>query len=210
MNELFGSNALVDGPALIVLLVRLGLDLAVATVVIRGIYGRLYRNREYVFTYFLCNVITFCLCLLLSKVSTPLGVALALFGVFGILRYRTEQIRIRDLTYLFAVIGLGVLNAVGDQAVSVAELLVVDTVIVGLIAVLERGTRQGAEQSIEMLYDQLDLLRPDNQTRLLADVAARTGLAVVRVEVRRFDLLRDAAEITVFHRAHRARPESRA
>src|SRR5262245_20319852 len=159
MSALFGSDALVDGPALAILLTRLALDLGVAGIVILGIYGRLYGNREYVFTYSLFNVITFCLCLLLRRVASPFGVALALFGVFGILRYRTEQIRIRDLTYLFAVIGLGVVNAVADRTVSVAELLVVDGLVVALIAVLEFAPGK-AERSIEILYDQVELLQP--------------------------------------------------
>jgi len=200
MKDLFGSDALVDWPGLGTLLVRLGLDLVFATIVIRWIYHRLYKNREYVFTYYLFNVITFCLCFLLRKVPTPLGVALALFGVFGILRYRTEQIRIRDLTYLFVVIGLGVLNAVADKTVSPAELLAVNGVILTVIAMLELGSSRNMERSTEMFYDQLELLRPGNEAKLLADLGAKTGLMVLRVEVNRFDLLRDAAEITLFYR----------
>jgi hypothetical protein len=200
MKDLLGADLLVDWPGLIRLLTRLALDLTFAGVVIRWIYYHLYRNREYVFTYYLFNVITFCLCLLLRKVSSPLGLALALFGVFGILRYRTEQIRIRDLTYLFIVIGLGVLNAFGDRTVSVAELLVVNGIIVAMTAVLELGASHQGERSAPMVYDQLDLLRPGNEANLLSDLSVRLGLAVVRVEVNQFDLLRDAAEITVFYR----------
>jgi uncharacterized protein DUF4956 len=200
MRELLGADALVDWSGLVRLLSRLAVNLAFAGAVIRLIYYRLYRNREYVFTYYLFNVITFCLCLLLRKVSSPLGLALALFGVFGILRYRTEQIRIRDLTYLFIVIGLGVLNAFGDRTVSVAELLVVNGVIVGMTAALELGSSRQNERSTPLLYDQLELLRPGNEANLLSDLSAKLGLAVVRVEVNQFDLLRDAADITVFYR----------
>jgi hypothetical protein len=202
MKDLLGADLLVDWPGLVRLLARLTLDLAFAGLVIRGIYYRLYRNREYVFTYYLFNVITFCLCLLLRKVSSPLGLALALFGVFGILRYRTEQIRIRDLTYLFIVIGLGVLNAFGDRTVSVAELLVVNGIIVLMTALLELGAARqgGGERSTPMVYDQLDLLRPGNEANLLSHLSATLGRSVVRVEVNQFDLLRDAAEITVFYR----------
>ena len=203
MSEIFGSDVFMNGPELVRLLARLLLDLVCATVVIRLIYHRLYRNREYVFTYYLFNVITFCLCLVLRKVPTQMGLALALFGVFGILRYRTEQIRIRDLTYLFIVIGIGVLNAFGDTTVSLAELLTVNAVILGLIAQLELRTPREVEQSTVMLYDQLDFLRPGNESKLLEDIAARTGLRVARVEVLRFDLLRDAAEIEITYRRAR-------
>ena len=203
MSELFGSDV-VNWLDLGRLLARLFLDLAFATVVVRLIYYRLYRNREYVFTYFLFNVITFCLCLVLRKVSTHIGLALALFGVFGILRYRTEQIRIRDLTYLFIVIGIGVLNAFADQGVSLAELLAVNIVIVGMTAILELGSSRNVERSTLMCYDQLDLLQPGNEAKLVADISARTGLAVVRVEITRVDMLRDAADIVVFHRQPRS------
>jgi hypothetical protein len=201
MTTLLGSDALVDWPSLVRLLSRLALDLVFAGMVIRMIYYPLYRNREYVFTYCLFNVITFCLCLLLRRMPSHLGLALALFGVFGILRYRTEQIRIRDLTYLFIVIGLGVLNAFGDGTVSVVELLVVNGVIVTLTAMLELGSRGGGgERSTPMIYDQLELLRPGNEADLLSDLSTKLGRAVVRVEVNQFDLLRDAAELTVFYR----------
>jgi hypothetical protein len=200
MSQLFGADQVVNWLELGRLLTRLAVDLAFASIVIRLIYFRLHRNREYVFTYYVFNVITFCLCLLLRKVATPMGVSLALFGIFGILRYRTEQIRIRDLTYLFVVIGIGVLNAVADHGVSVAELMVVNGAIVVMIALLELGPAKNVERSMEMLYDQLDLLRPGNEDRLLADLGARTGRTVHRVEVHQIDLLRDAAEIAVFYR----------
>jgi len=200
MKELFGTSAVVDWVGLGVLLSRLALDLGFATLVIRLIYYRLYANREYVFTYYLFNVITFSMFLLLRKVPTHFGLALALFGVFGILRYRTEQIRIRDLTYLFVVIGIGVLNAVADRSVSIAELLAVDGVIVAMAAALELGSSR-AERSTPVLYDQLELLRPGHEARLLADLGEKTGRKVLRVEVNRVDLLRDAAEITIFYRA---------
>jgi len=182
------------------LLARLALDLFCAVVVIRLIYFRLYKNREYVFTYCCFNVITFCLCYLLGKVALQFGLALALFGVFGILRYRTEQIRIRDLTYLFIVIGLGVLNGVANQSVATVLLLAIDGVILAMIALLELGATRNAERSTPMLYDQLELLRPGNEAQLIADLGAKTGLTVLRVEVSHFDLLRDAAEIVVFTR----------
>lgn len=203
MSGIFGSYTLVNGPELVTLLARLLLDLTIATIAIRLIYYRLYRNREYVFTYYLFNAITFCLCLVLRKVPTQMGLALALFGVFGILRYRTEQIRIRDLTYLFIVIGIGVLNAFADTHVSLAELLTVNVVILGLIAVLELRAPRDKEESTVMLYDQLDLLRPGNESGLREDIVQRTGLAVVRIEILRFDMLRDAAELAITYRKGR-------
>ena len=199
MSEIFGANEFLDGDDLVELLSRLALDLVFATIVIRFVYYRLYRNREYVFTYFLFNVITFCLCLLLRKVPIEIGFALGLFAVFGILRYRTEPIRILDLTYLFIVIGLGILNAVANKNISVMEMLTVNAVIVGMTALLELYPSSRSHKSTPMLYDNLTLLRPGNETELCADLSQRTGLEVVRVEVQRVDMLRDSAEVTVYY-----------
>lgn len=200
MSELLGLGMIGDWADFGKLFSRLILNLAFAGVIIQLVYFKLYRSREYVFTYYLFNLITFSLCAMLRKVPAELGFALALFAVFGILRYRTEQIRTRDLTYLFIVIGIGILNAVANKKVSVAELLLVNTAIVTMTALLELGPFKSSERSMPMFYDRLELLEPGNRTKLLADIAKRTGLPVQRVEVQRVDLLRDAAEITIYYR----------
>ena len=199
MKELLGLDALMDWPDFSKLMARLAIDLFFAAVVIRWVYFRLYRSRELVFTYYVFNAMTFCLCLLLRKVPAELGFALALFGVFGILKYRTEQIRIRDLTYLFIVIGIGILNGVANKTVSLAELLAVNGVIAVIVVTLELAPWRTRDQMTPLVYDRIDLLRPGNATALAADLAARTGMVVVWVEVHSVDLLHDSAEITVHH-----------
>ncbi len=203
-SDVFGTDRFLDPGDTLRLLSRLGLDLGFAAIVIVFVYYRLYRNREFVFTYFIFNLITFSMCMLLRKVPMELGFALGLFAVFGILRYRTEEIRMRDLTYLFIMIGLGIINGVANKKISTVELLVVNGVIVGLTAALELPTRARAFGSTPMLYDNLALLQPGQREQLHADLSTRTGLDIVRVQVHRIDFLRDAAEITVFHRGARA------
>ena len=203
MNTLFGTEMLVDVEDLLKLVSRLGLNLIVTSVVVMGVYYRLYRNRDFVFTYDVFNVITFSLCVLLRKVPMELGFALGLFAVFGILRYRTEEIRMRDLTYMFIVIGIAILNAVANKKVSLAELLVVNTVIVGVALVIELQPTRRRETSTPMLYDSLELLQPGRTQELIADLTRRTGFEVTGVQVHRIDLLRDAAEITVSYREGR-------
>lgn len=206
MHSVLGLDTLVNPQDLLSLVSRLAVDLLFATVVIRGVYFRLYPNREYVFTYYTFNVITFSLCSLLTKVPVELGFALGLFAVFGILRYRTEAVRIRDQTYLFIVIGLGILNAVANGRISVAELLTVNAVIAGVTALLELSPRSRSVQSTLMFYDNLDFLKPGCEAELFCDLITRTGLRVVRVNVQRVDMLRDAAEIEVFYTVERELP----
>ena len=112
MYEALGLKEFFDLDDFVKLMLRLLMNVGFAWIVIKGIHYRLYRNRDMAFTYLLFNVITFSLCFLLRKVPIELGFALGLFAVFGILRYRTEPIRTRDLTYLFIVIGLALLISV--------------------------------------------------------------------------------------------------
>jgi hypothetical protein len=176
---------------------RLFVDLAVATFVIRTIYYRRYHRPDYVFTFYVFNFITFALCLLMRKVPAELGFALALFAVFGILRYRTQQIEIRDLTFLFIAIGIGILNAVPNTRVSVPELFIVNATIVLMTWWLAGRARQSTRA---ILYDNLELLLPANAAALREDLKKRTGLDVERVEVGRVDFLRDSAELHVSFR----------
>lgn len=200
MLELFGASVFLDPADFGKLLTRLVLDLIVATIIVRGIYFPLYRKREYVFVFFMLNIVTLFICTLLRKVPIELGFALGLFAVFGILRYRTEAMRSRDLTYLFALIGVGIWNGLSNKKISVAELLFVNFVTVATILILERGSFGGVEDEQVVLYDKLDLLKPDRLTELLADLKSRTGLNVHRVSIGQIDLLRDTAHLIVFHK----------
>ncbi|KAB2909159.1 MAG: DUF4956 domain-containing protein [Kofleriaceae bacterium] len=206
-NDFFGTDRFMDPGDFLRLVTRLSLDLGFVSLVVLLVYYRLYKNREYVFTYFIFNLITFSMCMLLRKVPMELGFALGLFAVFGILRYRTEEIRMRDLTYLFIMIGLGIVNGVANKKVSTAELLMVNTAIVGLTALLELPSAARRYGATPMLYDNLRLLQPQHRAELIADIQARTGLDVMRVQVHRIDMLRDAAEITIFYRGASSRPE---
>lgn len=198
LTDLFGTAAFIDTKDLIQLLVRLGFNLFFVGLLV-ALYFRIYRNREFIFTYFVFNVITFSLCALLRKVPIELGFALGLFAVFGILRYRTEEIKLRDLNYQFVVIGIGIMNAVANKKISFAELITVNAVIVGMCYLLELWPATRHDRVVPVLYDNLALLHPGKEPELYADLGQRLGVKVQRVHVHRIDTLRDAAEVTVFY-----------
>jgi len=201
MNPSFlGLDPVLDLPEMAKLLLRFAIDLVFVTVVVRLVYFRLYQDRGFLFTYYLLNAITFTLCFLLRKVPAELGFALAIFAVFGILRYRTEQIRGRELTYLFIVIGLGVINAVANKTVDIAELLTVNALVTGLTVLIEYGPFGHQNSWTPLLYDNLELLKAGREDDLLRDIRERTGIAADRVEVETIDLLRDSATIRVHRR----------
>lgn len=197
MTDLLGPALLPADGVLAGLVLRLGINLAVVALLVR-IYSRRMPERGYVFTYVLLNVVTFSVGFLLSKVPIELGFAVGLFGVFGILRYRTEAIPARDLTYLFAVIGVALLNALSHDGISLVELTVVNVLIVGTAAMLETAAFARREEARQVVYDRLDLLAPDAAEALLADLRQRTRLPITRFEVGDFDLLKDTAAITVY------------
>lgn len=202
LSSLFGAELFFDSDDLRKLLARLALNLVFAIIVVWLIHYRRYRNHEQVFSCLLLNVITFCMCMLLRKVPIELGFALGLFAVFGILRYRTEAIRMHDLTYLFILIGLAIVNSAANKKISVCELLAVNAVIVAATAILEYAVSRKDEASIQVRYDRLDLLHPGQEDALRRDLVQRTGLAITRVEIARFDMLRDSARILVYYKLH--------
>ena len=193
---------LIDGVVLegtVLMLVRLGVDLLATAVLILGVYYPRHRRPDHVFSCMVINLVTFMLCYLTQRTSIQLGFALGLFAVFGILRYRTESLAIRDLTYLFAGIGLAIFNGMPAATQGAGELLFVNVVLVGFVALLELTGWAGRGQH-PVLYDNLPLLAPQRRAELLADLARRTGLAVVDVRIDRLDLLRESAELTIYYR----------
>src|SRR5688572_10816567 len=199
---LLGSNVFFDGADFAKMLGRLAVDLAFMLIVVFGVYWRLYRNREHIFTLFVFNLITFSMCILLRKVPVDMGFALGLFAVFGILRFRTEPVRTKDLTYMFIVIGLGIINGIANKSISGVELLSVNAIIAGATMIVELAKRDRTERSVPMLYDNLPLLHASRTAELLEDMTRRTGLTVTRVE-----LVRDAAAVVVFYAHQRGQIE---
>ncbi|MCC6577467.1 MAG: DUF4956 domain-containing protein [Flavobacteriales bacterium] len=181
------------------LLFKFALDAAVLFILIRLIYYPIHRKRDYLFTYFLFNILIFFLCVLLNNVKLSIGFAFGLFAIFGILRYRTEQISIKDMTYLFAVISLAVINALVSKKISLSELLFTDGMILLVTYALEHLWLTRHEAMRLLLYDRVDLIRPDRRQELYDDIKERMGIHVSRVEVGRTDLLRDVAELRVFY-----------
>ena len=177
-------------------LLYMGINLLFTCLVVFLIYARRHGRNEYVFTYVMFNFITFTLCYLLQNTPIELGFALGLFAVFGILRYRTEPIRIHELTYLFIVIGLGILNAIVPANASINEMLITNGAIVGLTALLEHVTWFSRGQRLKLIYDDMDKIRGP-EAALLADLSERTGMRIEKVSVDEIDLLRETARLTL-------------
>lgn len=181
------------------LAVRLSIDLIFAFIVIRLIFYRIYKETDYVFTAFMLNICIFLVVFLLGSIKLKIGFAFGLFAVFSILRYRTEQVPIRQMTYLFVVIIIAVINALSNKKVSYFELLLANTIIIFTIYIIENNFLHKKEFVKLIKYEKIELIRPENYEILLADLRMRTGFNVNRAEVDSINFLNDTAMLKIVY-----------
>lgn len=196
--EIFGSP-LFDAQDFYELVFRFLINFSVAFVIIRMIYYPISQRKDYLFTYIMFNVLIFFVSFLMSSVKLQLGFAFGLFAVFGILRYRTEALPIKEMTYLFIVITVAVINALANKKISIAEILFTNLFIIGLTYGLERVWLLRHESRKGIIYEKIEMIRPENHEALMADLKERTGLQITRFEIGRVDFLRDVANIRIFY-----------
>jgi hypothetical protein len=177
--------------------IRLAIDLLTTFIIIRLIYFRHYKRTELFLTFFAFNVTIFLIAYLLNRVEMTMGAAFGLFAVFSMLRYRTENISTKDMTYIFIVIAVGLVMAISRGGWD--ELGLIGLIVVTLMALLESDWLIRREFIQEVYYDRIELVQPHRRAELLTDLRERTGLDIIRIEIGNIDLLRDAARITIYY-----------
>jgi hypothetical protein len=192
------------------LLVRLAINTVILTIIIRFLYYPKTNRKDYLFTYYLIGFITFFLCFGLKKLDIDTGMGLGLFAIFGIIRYRTDAIEIKEMTYLFVIIGLSVVNAllatpsiqVKDAfQINLVEMGLINISIVLIIFVLEYIWLVKHETRKTINYERIDLIGTDHYDEMKKDLESRTGLAINRFEVGKIDFLNDTAQIRIYYYA---------
>ncbi len=181
------------------LILGAGVNLLIALVIVRFVYYPGTQNKNYVFTFLAFNTIIYFVLGMLTNATLSVGVGFGLFAIFSVLRYRTDEIPIREMTYLFVIIALPVMNSLLMASGQVAPLLAANGIVVALLFVLEKEWGFHFEASKKITYERIELITPANDEALLADLRQRTGLPVKRVVVGRIDFSRDTAEITVYY-----------
>ncbi|HKZ70501.1 MAG TPA: DUF4956 domain-containing protein [Anaerolineales bacterium] len=174
-------------------------NLTIALIIVRGIYYPFTQDKRYIFTFLAFNTVIYFVLGLLTSIELSVGVGFGLFAIFSVLRYRTDEMPIREMTYLFIVIALPVMNSVLMSDGDIVQVLIANGVIVALLFVLEKGWGFHFEASKKITYEKIDLITPANRDRLLADLRERTGLLVSRVAIGRIDFLRDTAEVVIYY-----------
>lgn len=183
------------------LLLRLAINFFFLTLLIRFLYYPLAKRKDYLFTYYLIGTITFFVCFSLKKLDIDTGMGLGLFAIFGIIRYRTDPIPIKEMTYLFLIIGVSVVNSLASNKISMAEMALINGTLVGVTFVLERLWLLKHETRKTIVYERIDLIRPEQYNELKDDLEKRTGLKLNRVEVGKINFLDDTAQIRVYYYA---------
>ncbi len=162
------------------------------------LYFRKKGDREFFFTFMIASIIVFQICMLLGTVSLRIGFALGLFAIFGILRYRTNPIPPREMTYLFLVIGMSVKNSLANVNISMAELIVTDVLTVSIAYFIEAYFSRLNYVKKAIVYDRTDLIKPEKYDELKEDLSKRFGLKVYRVEIGPVDFIRDQVKLNVY------------
>jgi len=176
-----------------------GFNLAIAFLIVRFIYYPRTRDKNYVFTFLAFNTVIYFVLGLLTSIELSIGVGFGLFALFSVLRYRADEIPIREMTYLFIVIALPVINSALTSNGDFIKVMIANTVMVVLLFVLEKGWGFRFEVSKRITYEKIELVTPDKRELLLDDLRKRTGLPVRLAQVGRIDFVKDTAEIMIYY-----------
>ncbi len=172
------------------------IDLAAVVLIICLIYHPNYRRMDYIFTFLVFNIVIFLLTFVLKYVKLSVGAAFGLFAVFSVLRYRTSGISMRDLTYLFTFIAMGVISAI---QLEYYELGVLHLIIVVVIFILDGNFLIKRELSKSIQYEKIEMIRPEYYESLIEDLKSRTGLKIHRISIDKINFLKDTAIIRIYY-----------
>ena len=179
-------------------------NVGVAFLILRTIYAPVRRDKDYMLMFLTFNTLVFLISSLLREVDFSVGLGLSLFALFSILRFRTDPIPIREMTYLFVMMALPVANAVLIAEGLYGSLLIADAAVAGALMLAERewGLRRIARKTIT--YERVEWVKPEHAAALHDDLRTRTGLDILYAEVGKLDFLHDTAEITITYREPQA------
>lgn len=177
--------------------IRLAINFASVFLLIRFIYFRRYKSSENFFTFFIFNLIIFLITFILNKSDMSMGAAFGLFAVFSMLRYRTEGISTKDMTYLFLVIAMGLITALSKG--TWFELLFINLIIILFTYLLESSFLMKKEVSKTIQYENIEMIQPEFRTELQADLEKRMGIKINRIVIGKVDFLKDTAVIRIYY-----------
>jgi hypothetical protein len=182
------------------ILIRFGLHLISLIILIRILYFRYSKKEKFMFTFYIIGIIVFFVCALLKDIGMGLGLGFGLFAIFSILRFRTRNFSVKDMAYIFTSIGISVINSMNMQEVPIFGYLIINFIIIISVFILEEHLKRNMFRKYSIFYDNLELLKPGNNHKLIKDLSSRTGLKVLWVKIRNMDLKRNVARVEVYYK----------
>ncbi len=176
-----------------------GFNFLAALIIVRFVYYPSTQDKRYVFTFLAFNTVIYFVLSFMTSIEIGVGVGFGLFAIFSILRYRTDPIPIREMTYLFIIAALPVMNSASTNGGIWPQLIAANIVIIAIMWVLEREWGFQYESSKRIVYEKIDLIRPDRRPELITDLENRTGLKIKRISIGKISFLRDTADIKIFY-----------
>lgn len=196
------SDEFIDTKHVTELLIAFFINLIAIAIIVRGLYYPKCKRGEFFFTYILIAISTFMLIYVLGDVKLKAGIALGLFAIFSIIRYRTEQVAIREMTYLFIIIALSAINGLTVSELSLGEVIIINLLFILSIWICESKILISHYSYKVIKYDNVNLITPDKRAELIADLEKRTGLKIEKVEVGSIDFLKDAAIVKMYYKSN--------
>ena len=179
------------------MILRFFINLFFLTAIVKYIYHKNNQDKDYFFTFYAIGIVVFFLCFTLKKYELDLGMALGLFAIFGILRYRTVPLDVKEMTYLFVIIGVSVMNALSNKKMSYIEIITANSAIVFGLYWLELYWISNFLLSKKIVYETIENIHPDNHEKLKNDLEQRLGIEIHDLEIGDVNFLRDTAQITI-------------
>jgi hypothetical protein len=190
-----------SNPNFLMILMKFAINLVFLSILIRGIYFRYSRKEELLFTLFIMGIMVFFVNSMMSSVTLDFGFAFGMFAIFAILRFRTNSISLKDMVYIFAVIGISMMNSLKVFNFPMSGIFIFNIIILISVYALEEYLLRNKSDSHIITYDNLDLLKPDKELKLMKEISAMTGHNIFRVKVQRVDYRRGVAILEIFYKA---------
>jgi Domain of unknown function (DUF4956) len=176
------------------------INIVVLLIIIKLIYLPINKNREFIFTFFVFNVVIFFLCSIMGNTNVNSGFGFGLFAILSIMRYRTESVPIKEMTYLFISISISVINALLNKKIAMDEIIFCNGAIIATVYILEKMWVKSREHTRILIYEKIELIKPERREELFQDLKDRTGLDIQNIDIVKIDLLSDSASLRIHYK----------
>lgn len=164
------------------------------------IYFRYSKKERFLFTFFITGITVFFICSIMNKVTISMGAGFGLFAIFAVLRFRTRNFSVKDMAYIFSVIGISVLNAVLLQTFKLPGVTIMNAIIILSAFLLELYLAKNNFKKHRVAFDNLEMLRPENHQKLLAEMSQKTGRNIFKVKINEIDFKKGIANLEIYYK----------